>query len=187
MVLASELRAGMTIKFNNELYKVISSEVKMGTAKFGSMVHTKLKNLKTHALTEQRFHPDDKIEDVMVEGVMMEFIYQDGSNYCFMHPETFEQVLIEEKKFGNFVKFLTPGLRLKIEFYEGLPIDVIIPKTVDIKVASTGEGLKGEFDAAYKSAILENGMEIAVPQFIKPGDILRIDVETKKYLERVKE
>ncbi len=62
----------------------------------------------------------------------------------------------------------------------------MIPKTIELRVESTGEGLKGEFDAAYKSALLENGMEVMVPQFIKPGDIVRIDVETKKYLERVK-
>ncbi|MEO0095699.1 MAG: elongation factor P [candidate division WOR-3 bacterium] len=187
MISASEMKTGITIRLNNELYKVLSTELKAGTAKFGSMVHTKLRNLRTHSLTEQRFHPDDKIEDVIVEGVTMEFIYQDGKSFCFMHPETYDQILIEQEKLGNFSKFITPGLKLKIEFYEGEPIDVIIPKTVEIKVESTGEGIKGEFDAAYKSAILENGMEIMVPQFIKPGDIVRIDVETKKYLDRIKD
>ncbi|MEO0216153.1 MAG: elongation factor P [candidate division WOR-3 bacterium] len=186
MVSASELKTGMTIKLNNELFKVIATELKMGTAKFGSMVHVKLKNLKTQTLTEQRFHPDDRLDDVMVETIPMEFIYQDRDSYCFMHPETYDQILIDRQKLGEFSKFLTAGLKLKIEFYEGKPIDIIIPKTVDMRVESTGEGLKGEFDAAYKSATLENGMEVLVPQFIKPGDIVRIDVETKKYLERVK-
>ncbi len=186
MVQASELRIGMIIKLHNEIYKVISAEIKAGTAKFGSIVHAKLRNLRTHSLTEQRFHPNDKIEDVIVDVVPMEFLYQDGRNFCFMHPETYDQILIGTEKLGEFSKFLTPGAKLKVEFYEGEPIDVIIPKTVEIKVTSTGEGLKGEFDAAYKSAILENGMEIMVPQFIKSGDIIRIDVETKKYLDRVK-
>ncbi len=186
MVSASELKSGMTIKLNNELFKVIATELKMGTAKFGSMVYVKLKNLKTQALTEQRFHPDEKLDDVMVEIVPMEFIYQDRDSYCFMHPETYEQILIDQRQLGGFSKFLTAGLKLKVEFYEGKPIDVIIPKTVDIRVESTGAGLKGEFDAAYKPATLENGMEILVPQFIKPDDIIRIDVETKRYLERVK-
>lgn len=186
MVSASDIKTGMIIKLNNELYKVLSTELKAGTAKFGSMVHAKLRNLRTHSLTEQRFHPDDKIEDIVVEVVTMEFIYQDGRSLCFMHPETYDQILIDQEKLGNFGKFITPGVKLKIEFYEGEPIDVIIPKTVEIKVKSTGEGIKGEFDAAYKSAILENGIEVMVPQFIKSGDIVRIDVETKKYLDRVK-
>lgn len=186
MVLASELRSGMVVRLNNELYKVISAELKAGTAKFGSLVHTKLRHIKTHTFTEQRFHPEEKIEDVIVETVAMEFIYQDGKNFCFMHPETFDQIFIDERNLGNFGKLITPGTRLKIEFFEGNPIDVIIPKTIDVKVVSTGEGLKGEFDAAYKSAILENGIEVMVPQFIKSGDVVRIDVETKRYLERIK-
>ncbi len=109
MILASELRSGMTIKLNNELYKVISAELKAGTAKFGSNLHVKLKNLKTHSFTEQRFHPNDKIEDVVVETVTMEFIYHDGTNYFFMHPVTYDQFLIERQKLGEFSGFITPG------------------------------------------------------------------------------
>ncbi len=114
MISASEMRTGMTIRLNNELYKVLSTELKAGTAKFGSMVHTKLRNLRTHSLSEQRFHPDDKIEDVMVEAVTMEFIYQDGKSFCFMHPETYDQILVEQEKLGNFSKLITPGLKLNL-------------------------------------------------------------------------
>ncbi len=186
MIIAHNLNPGMTIKIKNDLFKVIEAEVKAGTAKFGTMVHTKLKNLHTQAYTEQRFHPEEKLEDVTLEIELMEFIYQSGEEYCFMHPKTFEQIMIGKEKLGNFTPFMVPGIRLKCEFYEGNLVDVIIPQTVDLKVSSTGEGIKGQTDASYKSAVLENGMEILVPQFVKSGDTVRIDVETKRYIERIK-
>lgn len=186
MIIASDIRNGMTIKLEGVLYKVITAEYKSGTAKMGSLVHLKLKNITTGSFTERRFHPEDRIEDVELESVPMEFIYQDGDDYYFMHPTSYEQYPINKSMLGNFTKFLTPGIKLKVEFYEEQPVHVIIPNTVDIKVVATGSGVKGETDAAYKPAQLENGMEVLVPQFIKSGDTIRIDTETEKYLERVK-
>lgn len=186
MILASEIRDGVTLKFGNELFKVITAEHKAGTAKMGSVVHLKLQNINTRTMTEKRLHSEEKIEDIILEKVNAEYSYQDGENFYFLHPETYEQIGIEKGKIGNFDQFLVPGKILKIEFYEGLPIDVIVPKTVDLKVTFTSPGIKGETDATYKSAELENGIEIMVPQFIKTDDIVRIDVETGKYLERVK-
>jgi|UniRef100_A0A7C6E9D8 elongation factor P len=186
MILASEIRTGATIKLDNELYRVIEAEFKAGTAKMGSLVHLRLQNIKTRTFTDRRFHPEEKLEDVTLERVSAEFSYQNGENFYFLHPETYEPIGIEKSKIGNFERFLVPGMYLKIEFYEGMPVDIVIPKTVDLRVESTGAGVKGETDAAYKPAKLENGIEIMVPQFIKNGDIIRIEVETNKYLERVK-
>lgn len=187
MILASEIRSGMIIRLDNgELYKVITAEFKAGTAKMGSLVHLKLQNIKTRTMTERRLHPEEKVADVSLETIAMEFSYQDGENFYFLHPETYESIGIEKSKVGAFANFLIPGTKLKIEFYEGTPVYVLIPKTVDLKVIATGAGVKGETDAAYKSAELENRLEVLVPQFIKVGDIIRIDVETRRYLERIK-
>ncbi|MCX7785123.1 MAG: elongation factor P [candidate division WOR-3 bacterium] len=186
MIIASDVRNGMTIRLEGNLYKVITAEYKAGTAKMGSLVHLKLKNITTGSFTERRFHPEDRLEDIELASIPMEFIYQDGDDYYFMHPISYEQYPINKSLLGNFVKFITPGIKLRIEFYEEQPVHVIIPKTVDLKVISTGAGVKGETDAAYKPAQLENGLEVLVPQFIKSGDIIRIEVETEKYLERVK-
>lgn len=186
MILASEIRDGATIKIGKELFKVITAEFKAGTAKMGSLIHLKLQNIITRTMTEKRLHPDEKVEDVTLEKVTAVYSYQDGENFYFLHSETYEPIEIDKAKIGNFDKFLVSGTKLKIEFYEGVPVYVIIPKTVDLKVTSTGTGVKGETDSAYKSAQLENGMEVMVPQFIKTNDIIRIDVETGKYLERVK-
>jgi elongation factor P len=186
MVLASEIKEGMVLKMEDGFYKVVAAEYKAGTAKFGSLVHLKLKNLQTGSFTERRFSPDEKLVDVHLEIIEMEYVYNDGENFYFMHPETYEQFPLPKNIIGDFAIFLKEGFKIKVEFYEGKPIDFIMPKTVDLRVVETGAGVKGETDAAYKIAKLENGLEIMVPQFIKINDIVRVSTETKKYLERVK-
>jgi len=186
MVLVSELRDGMTIKLQGILYKVVFAEFKAGTAKMGSVVHLKLRNIETHTFSEPRLHPEERIENVEVELVPMEYIYHDENDYYFMHPQTYEQFPFGKARLGNFIKFMMPGMKLKVEFLDEKPIDIILPKTVDLKVVAAGAGIKSDHDAAYKPAELENGIEIQVPQFIRSGDIVRIDVETQQYLDRVK-
>lgn len=185
MVLASEIRNGNTIKINDNLYKVISAEHKAGAAKMQSVVHLKLKNIATHTFTEQRMHPEERIENIELESIIMEYIYHDDSDYYFMHPQTYEQFGFAQEQLGNFTKFMTPGMKMKVELLEEKPIDIVLPKTVDLKVASTGAGVKSDHGSAFKLAELENGIEIQVPQFINSGDVVRIDVETQHYLDRV--
>lgn len=186
MILAHELKTGMVIRLSSGLFKVITTEYKAGTAKMGGVVHTKLKNIATATTTEQRFHPEERLETVVVESQTWQFLYRAGEDFYFMHPQTFEQIPLNQTIIGPVEKFLTEGTKIKIEFFEDKPIDIIFPKTVECRVQSTGAGVKGEADAAYKSAILENGLEVMVPQFIKTGDSVKIEVETGKYLERVK-
>jgi elongation factor P len=185
MTKASDLRNGACIRFNGELYKVVLAEMKIGTAKLPSSVHARLRNLQTATQTEQRFHPEAKVEDVMVETVALAYSYRDGDTFYFMHPVTFEQVAIPRRMVGSYEKFLGDGSRLKVEFYGEQPIDAVIPPTVDVTVASTGPALHGDVDSAPKPATLENGMEVHVPQFIKPHDRIRIDVASGRYLERL--
>jgi len=185
MVKASDLRNGMCIRLNGELYKVVLAEMKIGTAKLPSSVHVRMRNLQTGTQTEQRLHPEAKVEDIMVETVNLTYSYKDGDTLYFMHPTTFEQVAIPRPMVGAYEKFLADGSQLKVEFYGEQPIDAVIPPTVDVKVASTGPALHGDNDAAPKPATIENGMEVHVPQFIKTGDRIRIDVASGRYLERL--
>jgi elongation factor P len=175
----------MCIRFNNELYKVVLAEMKIGTAKLSSSVHVRLRNLQTGTQTEQRLHPEARVEDVMVEIVALIFSYKDGDTFYFMHPTTFEQVAVPRPLVGAYEKFLADGSRLKVEFYGEQPIDAVIPPTVDVVVASTGPALHGDNDSAPKPATLENGMEVHVPQFIKTNDRIKIDVASGRYIERL--
>jgi len=185
MTKASDLRNGMCVRFNRELYKVVLAEMKVGTAKLPSSVHVRLRNLQTGTQTEQRLHPEAKVEDVMVETTALTYSYRDGDALYFMHPVTYEQVAIPRQMVGAYERFLGDGSQLKVEFYGEQPIDVAIPPTVDVTVASTGPALHGDVDSASKPATLENGMEVHVPQFIKPHDRIKIDVATGRYIERL--
>jgi elongation factor P len=185
MTKASDLRNGACIRLNGELYKVLLAEMKVGTAKLPSSVHVRLRNLQTGTQTEQRLHPEVKVEDIMVETVSLSYSYRDGDTLYFMHPQTFEQVAVPRQMVGSYEKFLTDGSQLKVEFYGEQPIDALIPPTVDVVVASTGPALHGDVDSAPKPATIENGIEVHVPQFIKAGDRIRIDTASGHYLERL--
>lgn len=175
----------MTVRIDGNLYKIVSAEHKHGTAKMQSSVQLKLRNIQTHTFTEQRRHPEDRIENVELETVPMEYIFHDETDYYFMHPQTYEQFPFARERFGNFAKFMMPGMKMKVELMGEKPIDIVLPKTVDLKVISTGAGVKSDHGSALKPAELENGIEIQVPQFINSGDIVRIDVETQHYIDRV--
>ncbi len=185
MVRASELHAGTVIKLGNEVFKVMSSEFKAGTAKLPSSVHVRLKNIHTGNQTERRLHPDEKVEDLNVDSVAMQYSYRDADTYFFLHPVTFDQVGIPARMLGAYTRFLKEGDSLIVEFIGDEPVDVQLPKTADAVVASTGAPLHGDVDAAPKTAILDNGLEVLVPQFIKVGDRVRIEVESGRYLERL--
>ena len=185
MVSASDLKEGIIIRRGEELFKVVEAETKAGTAQFSSHVFLKLKNLQTSHVIELRVDPEEKFEDVEVDEVEMEYLYTDGENFYFMHPETFEQYELPSHMIGDFSEFLKEGTKIKVEMFEGRPISVVIPEFVELKVERTGTGVKGGTDNTWKSATLENGMEILVPQFIKEGDIVKVSTKTKEYVERV--
>ncbi len=185
MIKAADLRDGMCVRIDGELYKVLHAELKVGTAKLPSSVHVRLRNLRTHTQTEQRLHPEAKVEDIAVETVWLDYSYRDADTFHFLHPETFEDIAIPRQMLGNYERFVTDGCRLQFEFLGSEPLDAVLPRTVDVVVTATGPALHGDPNAAPKTATIENGLEVLVPQFIKNGDRIRIDVATGKYLERL--
>jgi elongation factor P len=186
MIVASEMRAGMVIRLDGELYSVVSAEYHAGGGQFGGTVFARIKNLRTNHLKEWRFHPNDKVEDVTLERQEVDYLYTDGTDFYFMNPETFEQISLPREVIGQREKFLQPNMRIPVELYDGQPINIIFPEVVELKVVSAPPGLREHETSTYKTVILENGMEVLVPQFIKEGEVVRIEVETGKYLERVK-
>ncbi len=180
MILATDIREGMALKLEGTIFKVIEVKVHAGSGQMQGFVSVRLLNLSTGHYTERRFRTDEKVEDVELVRKPMEYIYNDGDLYYFMDPQTYEQVGVPKESLGNFAKFLKEGTKVDVEFLGDQS-----PKTVDLKVILTGSGVKEAQDNTMKSATLENGMEILVPQFIKEGEIVRVDVETMKYVERV--
>jgi len=186
MINATQLRKGMIIKLEGELYRVVEA-VHIAPGNWKACVQTKLRHLKNQNLIDYRFRSEDRIEQAILEEVPMEFLYRDGSDFVFMNLETFEQLSLNEELIGDAVNYLVPNVVFTIEMHEGKPVGVKPPITVDLKVIKTEPYLKGATQSASgKPATLETGLTVTVPQFIKEGDIVRIDTREDKYVERVK-
>jgi elongation factor P len=186
MVLASQLRPGMVIKVGEDVFKVVESTYHVGQGKMPGSVHSKARHVVKGTLKELRFRPEERLEEIQLEKREMEFLYSDADSATFMNPTTFDQVSIPLEAIGGAAKFLKPEMKVPVEFVEGQPVNIAFPETVEIKVATTAQPIHQQQENTFKYATLENGMEILVPQFIKTGDLVRINVATGKYVDRVR-
>jgi elongation factor P len=186
MIIASELREGMIIRIEGQIYKILEVESKAGAAKMGGVVKTKLVNVKSGRMWEPHFRPQERLEELELERRMMEFLYVEDETCTFMRPDTFEQIEVSGAILGLAGKFLQPGMTLPVEFFEGEPISVAFPDATEARVASTAPPTHSQQDSAWKEATLDNGLMIRVPLFIAPGETVRVDVRTGRYVERVR-
>lgn len=186
MVIASQLRAGTVVKIGDEIFNVIASTYHVGQGKMPGSVHSKLQSVLKGTFKELRFRPEEKLEEVQLVKQQMQFLYSDADSATFMHPESFEQVSIALEAIGAAQKYLKPEMEIPVEFYEGQPVSIVFPPIVEIRVESTSQPVHQQQDNTYKPAALENGVEIMVPQFIKPGEMIRVEVATGKYVDRVR-
>jgi len=186
MIPASELKSGTILQIDRNLYKVLATEYHMGGGKMGGLVHVKLKEVRSGLLMERKFKPDERLDNVELDRKTMEFLYEDSEGYYMMDPETYEQVQLSRNLMETFHPFLQPNMRLPVEFLGEEPVNVLFPEWVELEVTSTPPSLSSQQDEVYKPANLSNGMEIQVPQFIKVGDVVKVSVTTKKYIERAK-
>ena len=183
---ATQLRPGMIIKHNNDLNSVFSVEHRT-PGNLRAFIQAKLRNLRTGAMFEHRFRSPDPIEKITVDEVQMEYLYQDGDDYYFMNTENYEQITLTAEDIGDLLSFLLPNEVVEVELYDGKPIGVSPPSTVDLQVVDTEPSMKGATaSASYKPAKLETGVTIQVPPFIQVGDKVRVDPSEGTYLERVK-
>jgi elongation factor P len=186
MVIASQIRPGTVLRIGGELFKVEESVFHVGQGKMPGSVHAKLKNVAKGSFKELRFRPEERLEDILLEKQEMEFLYSDADSASFMNPVTYDQVSIPLGSIGPAQRFLKPEMMIPVEFCDGQPVSIVFPQAVEIKVETTAQPVHQQQDNTYKYATLENGVEVMVPQFIRPGETVRIDVATGKYLDRVR-
>jgi len=187
MVTASQLRAGMAIKFEGQRYKVVAAEYHGGQGKMGGSAHTRLQNLDTGTFWEHSFRSELKLEEIALEKQPLEFLYADGDQCCFMNPETFEQTEVARDSVGEpQAGLLEAGMKLTVEFLEGRPVSVLFPDVLEVKIVDTAPPVHQQQDNTYKPAKLANGIEVMVPQFVKTGDAIRLDVGNMKYMDRAR-
>jgi elongation factor P len=184
MVKATQLRPGMIIQHEGVLYSVFSVEHRTPGNKRGSM-QTKMRNLRTGSIVDYRFRAEDFVERAILDEVEFEFLYGDGDGYHFMNTETFEQIALSADVLGEAVHYLVGNIHLKVEFFEGKPIGVILPDTVDLKVVDTEPTVqRATASAVMKAAKLETGLTIQVPAFITNGDKVKVDTSEGRYVQR---
>lgn len=184
MVKATQLRPGMVIQHEGVLYSVFSVEHRTPGNKRGAM-QTKMRNLRTGSIVDYRFRAEDFVERAIVDEVEFEFLYGDGDGYHFMNTETFEQIALSADVLGEAVHYLVGNIHLKVEFFEGKPIGVILPDTVDLKVVDTEPTVqRATASAVMKAAKLETGLTIQVPAFITNGDKVKVDTSEGRYVQR---
>ena len=186
MVSASELKPGMLIRIEGEIYRVLEAEVRAGTAKLGGVVKSKLRNVESERLWEPHFRLEERLEDLELERRSMEFLFGTEETCTFMDVENFEQIEISQNLIGPAVRFLQSGMQVPVELFAGRAINVVVPDILEARVASTAAPVHQQQDSAWKEAVLENGVKIRVPLFIAPGDMVRVDVKTARYLERAR-
>ncbi len=186
MIIATQLKVGMTILYNDAPHTVTSVQ-HITPGKGRGMVQTKLRGLKTGIGTENRFRSDEKVEQVRLEQHEMEFLYGAVDEFHFMNSETYEQITLRAETLGESVNYLVPNVKFMVEFYESTPVGVQPPKVVELKVVETAPNLKGATAAGSpKPATLETGLVVNVPAFIETGTVIRVDTGEGKYLERAK-
>ncbi len=186
LIPATQLRAGMIVKHQNDLYRVMNV-VHVTPGNWRGMVQTKLRNLRSGTQMENRFRSEDKVERVTFEQHEMEFLYQADDQYHFMNTENYEQIVLDAEALGDAVNYLTPNQRVQVEFYENKPMGVSLPKTVDLKVTHTEPALRGAtVTNVLKPATVESGAVVQVPGFVAIGDVIRVDTESGEYLSRAK-
>src|SRR5205085_665504 len=172
---------------DGQLYHVVDRDLNT-PGNWRAILQLKLKNLKTGSITMNRVRPQDKVEQAYLDKREMQYIYQDGDGYVFMDTETFDQITLDRDWVGDLMLYMKEGNKAHVVLYEGKPISLELPATVELKVIETEPSVKGATAAAqYKPATTETGLKVTVPPFVGIGEMIAIDTRNGEYLNRVKE
>lgn len=184
MINATQIRKGMLIKMEDEPYVVLKiSHITPGKGR--AFIQCVLRSLQSGLSKDVRFRSNDRVEETEIEPIEMEYIYHADNLYYFMDLENYEQIPLDVDLIADASKFLQPNIKVKVEFYEGKPFGIILPKYVTLKVIETQAYIKeATAQAQSKPAQLEGGHTCQVPPFIETGDMIKINTETGEYVER---
>jgi elongation factor P len=180
-----DLRKGATYIEDNELWRVLEyAHIKTGRG--NATIRLKVRNLRTGGTMEKTYPSGSRVQDMRLDHATVQYMYHDGDLYYFMNTETYEQPVLSGKMLGDAVSYLTDGMMLELESYDGEPITIDLPTTVDLEVIKTDPGYAGDTATnATKPAIVSTGLQVSVPLFVDTGNTIRIDTRTGQYLTRV--
>jgi len=181
---ASDLRRGMGVQYNDQVWVVFSSEhVAKGNKR--SYMQIELKNARSGQLIKERFRVDDQLEEAFFERKSMEYLYSDADKHIVMDPESYEQIELPGELIGEKSVYLAPNIQLEVSFVDGQPVTAELPNTVELTVVDTPPQVKGATATNQpKEAICEGGARVKVPPFIENGTKIKVDTRTGEYLSR---
>jgi len=181
------MRKGQTVTIDGKLYAIVDYQhIKLG--KGGAVYQTKLKSLTDGSIQNVRLRAEETVEEAYLDKRTYEYLYSSGSEHVLMDTTDYEQITLDDDAFGDGPKYLKPNTQLQVSMYQGKPVVVTLPNTVDLEVTETQPAIKGATATNQpKPATLETSLVVQVPAFIKVGDIIRVDTRTGEYVTRVKE
>ncbi|MCX5756122.1 MAG: elongation factor P [Gemmatimonadetes bacterium] len=184
---ATQIRRGMVIVFEGAPCRVL--EFRHHTpGNLRAMIQTKLKNIRNGSSFEHRFRAADTIEKADMETQNLEFMYQGGETYHFMNTENFDQLEMDAEMLGDNAQWMQAGMHILAEYYDGRPIGIQLPQTLNLAIVDTAPVMKtATKTASTKPAVLENGVTINVPEFIANGERVRVNPTTAEYMDRAKD
>jgi elongation factor P len=185
MIDAGELKKGITITLDGQLFQVLDyHHIKVGRG--SAQIRIRLRDIKAGHIIEKSFQSSEKFAKVFLERRQVQFLYSDGGLYHFMDNQSYDQVAVDKALMGDTVNYLIENMNLELLVHKGVPIGVELPLSVELTIAETGPGFKGNTaSAGGKPAKMETGITIQVPFFLNTGDRIKVDTRTGAYLERV--
>lgn len=176
----------MIIKFEGDLWRVFEA-MHQTPGNLRARVQCKLKSLRTGSMKDYRFRSEEEVERAHLDQKQMQYLYADGAGLHFMDTETYDQIVMSEENLGDSMRYLVAESKITVDFYEGSPVGIELPSTVDLKVVETPPEVRGATAGAQrKPAKLETGLVVQVPAFIGEGEMIRVSTEDGAYMERVK-
>jgi elongation factor P len=180
------LRKGNIYEEETQLWRVLEYQ-HIKVARGGATIRLKVRNVRTGSTVEKTYNNGARVNDVRLDQSEVQYQYTDGEFFYFMDTDTFEQVMLKAEDLEGVVEFLTDNMVVSLETYEGEPISVELPTTVDLKVTWAEFAVAGDTaNAPTKQVELETGFKLQVPMFVVEGDVVRVDTRDGRYVTRVK-
>lgn len=185
MYSTTDFKKGLRIEMDGEPYEILDFQhVKPG--KGGAFVRTKLESLISGKVIDRTLRAGEKVETPNIEENNMQYLYSEGDDFVFMDNQTYDQVHISREACAGSAGFLLENIQVQVLYYNGKPINIQVPNFVEMKIAATEPGLRGDtVSGATKPATMETGLVISVPLFLNEGDVIKVDTRSKSYIERI--
>lgn len=182
----NSLRPGMVIQYNDQIWSCMEAIHKTPGNK-RAFVQAKLRNILGGHQTVVKLSATEPLERVDLREKPMQYLYQDGDNYCFMDSQDYEQIQLSRDFLGDNINYLLENTEVSITFFENTPVGMKLPTTMNFKIIDAEPNLSGATaKATYKNAVIETGLQVKVPQFIEPDEVIVINTETGEYQSRAK-